>query len=465
MAAGILTSGWVHNASYPFGGTPPQLIYSYKNPPVPPKGALVKIAGFALNGTLISPKSMATFPSEMDPTDWVWKEHDRPAILKHLHSIGYQIVIFGNEMGISTSFNPAARLQVHKTKVEAIAAALGIPIRFHLATKSDAYRLPSPDMLHHYEFVMNANGLEIDYQKSFFCGDAAGRGAKKGKKKDYARSDLEFAARTGLHFVFPETLSDSRFFKTLLPSLTLHAPIRPRDLSAFNAETWIRDNDRAIAAAGLVKDESETEDEDDDEEEEEDDPDASPPRRRVIPLDSSSDGVPSRAASPSQPSTNAVASSSTSAPRGRQLKTPFASSAHQSASGSGSSSSIVSKPSQSSPSKKRFIPAFDLSSDDDDGPSIQLGSRASSSYKGKERETFQRLPSTNSAFSSTYSSGSGGSGMFSRGGSASAGAAASGSGGGGEREGEGEGEGGEAGPPPVKKVRRSILDGLGDLLG
>ena len=33
--------------------------------------------------------------------------------------------------------------------------------------------------------MLNANELEIDYQRSFFCGDAAGRGAKKGKKKDY----------------------------------------------------------------------------------------------------------------------------------------------------------------------------------------------------------------------------------------------------------------------------------------
>lgn len=82
---------------------------------------------------------------------------------------------------------------------------------------------------------------------------------------------------------------------------------------------------------------------------------------------------------------------------------------------------------------------------------MQLGS----SYKGKEREreTFQRLPSTNSAFSSRSGSAGAGGGMFSRGGSA----VASGSG--------GEGSGGVVPPPAVKKVRRSILDGLGDLLG
>lgn len=218
-------------------------------------------------------------------------------------------------------------------------------------------------------------------------------------------------------------------------------------------------NDRAIKAAGLVKDEDE---EDDSEtEDEEDDPDASPPPRRVIPLDSSSDGIASsRAPSPSHE--NAVASSSTgprvavSDPlrnerRSSPAKTPFSNSAHQSSSGSSSSSSIISKPSQSSPSKKRAVAALDLSDEEEEeGPVIQLGS--SYKVKERERETFQRLPSTNSAFS--YRSGSSGAGgMFSRGGSA----VASGSG--------GEGAGGAVPPPAVKKVRRSILDGLGDLLG
>lgn len=41
------------------------------------------------------------------------------------------------------------------------------------------------DMFGHYEFMLNANGKEIDYAQSFFCGDAAGRHAKKGKPKDY----------------------------------------------------------------------------------------------------------------------------------------------------------------------------------------------------------------------------------------------------------------------------------------
>ena len=98
-------------------------------------------------------------------------------------------------------------------------------------------------MFHHFEFMLNANEIEIDYQRSFFCGDAAGRGAKKGKKKDYgelafpsfslsalpclfsvdpsltskfclvsvARSDLEFAGRAGLHFAYPEVRSFPSF--------------------------------------------------------------------------------------------------------------------------------------------------------------------------------------------------------------------------------------------------------------
>ena len=59
-------------------------------------------------------------------------------------------------------------------------------------------------MFRHYEFMLNANDIEIDYTQSFFCGDAAGRKASKGKKKDYGQSML-LLCRPG------ETLTSSLF--------------------------------------------------------------------------------------------------------------------------------------------------------------------------------------------------------------------------------------------------------------
>jgi bifunctional polynucleotide phosphatase/kinase len=44
--------------------------------------------------------------------------------------------------------------------------------------------------------VRNNGGVKINKEKSFFCGDAAGR--KNGKVKDFSDSDLKFALNVGI---------------------------------------------------------------------------------------------------------------------------------------------------------------------------------------------------------------------------------------------------------------------------
>ena len=46
--------------------------------------------------------------------------------------------------------------------------------------------------------------MKIDMQKSFYCGDAAGR--KDAKHKDFSDSDYKFALNAGLPFKTPENL-------------------------------------------------------------------------------------------------------------------------------------------------------------------------------------------------------------------------------------------------------------------
>ena len=46
--------------------------------------------------------------------------------------------------------------------------------------------------------------MKIDMNKSFYCGDAAGR--KDGKHKDFSDSDYKFALNSGLPFKTPENL-------------------------------------------------------------------------------------------------------------------------------------------------------------------------------------------------------------------------------------------------------------------
>jgi DNA 3'-phosphatase len=46
---------------------------------------------------------------------------------------------------------------------------------------------------------------KVDKQKSFFCGDAAGRPKTMTSRKDFSADDIKFAWNTGLRFETPES--------------------------------------------------------------------------------------------------------------------------------------------------------------------------------------------------------------------------------------------------------------------
>lgn len=82
-----------------------------------------------------------------------------------------------------------------------------LPFQILVATSKDAYRKPSTGMWEF--FCQSCNGdVKVDKKKSFFVGDAAGRG------KDHGKSDKEFAANCGLTFYTEEEF----FLKELLGS-------------------------------------------------------------------------------------------------------------------------------------------------------------------------------------------------------------------------------------------------------
>jgi len=51
---------------------------------------------------------------------------------------------------------------------------LGIPFQFLAATEEDKYRKPDKGMWTHFADHCNED-KKIDYENSFYCGDAAGR--------------------------------------------------------------------------------------------------------------------------------------------------------------------------------------------------------------------------------------------------------------------------------------------------
>ena len=84
---------------------------------------------------------------------------------------------------------------------------VNLPFQILVATSKDAYRKPSTGM---WEFLcQSCNGdVKVDKKKSFFVGDAAGRG------KDHGASDKEFAVNCGLTFY----TEDEFFLKNVLES-------------------------------------------------------------------------------------------------------------------------------------------------------------------------------------------------------------------------------------------------------
>jgi polynucleotide 3'-phosphatase len=121
-------------------------------------------------------------------------------------SVQYIIVIFSNQGGVVTKPD-AKRYRYLKERIEQIALDLGAPFWFYAATKEPkalpagqvSFRKPATGMWLHFQKEFEQDGArELDFENSFFVGDAAGR------PKDFSDSDLKFATSLGLKFYTPE---------------------------------------------------------------------------------------------------------------------------------------------------------------------------------------------------------------------------------------------------------------------
>ncbi|XP_022805797.1 bifunctional polynucleotide phosphatase/kinase-like [Stylophora pistillata] len=159
-----------------------------------------KIAGFDLDGTLITTQSGRVFPTSA--TDWQILCPEIVPKLKGLWHNGYKIVIFTNQLGISRK---QLKVADFKSKIEQIISYLKVPVQVLIATGNSIYRKPLTGMWKH--LVTQANDdVTVDEKDSFFVGDAAGRPAdwEPGKKKDFSCNDRLFAENIGIQFHTPE---------------------------------------------------------------------------------------------------------------------------------------------------------------------------------------------------------------------------------------------------------------------
>lgn len=154
------------------------------------------LAAFDMDSTLIKTKSGAKFAKSRD--DWDWWDPSVPDKLRELHSQGMSILIFTNQSGIEKKrADPAAITG----KIDDVIQELDIPVTVFIATAADVYRKPAIGMLKMY---CDMRGSPLNYEKSFYCGDAAGRPKRRGAPRDFSCSDRKFAMNCGLMFFTPE---------------------------------------------------------------------------------------------------------------------------------------------------------------------------------------------------------------------------------------------------------------------
>jgi DNA 3'-phosphatase len=158
------------------------------------------VVAFDLDGTLIQTKSGAKFAT--NHSDWKFFHASVPTKLRSLYDEGKYVVIISNQGGVGKFKNQTP--DSLKKKLAAIIEAIGCPIDFICSFLKDDFRKPG---IASWSYI-SSRSLQTSPSSSsssssdgevraLYVGDAAGRPAHRGRPKDFASTDLEFALGIG----------------------------------------------------------------------------------------------------------------------------------------------------------------------------------------------------------------------------------------------------------------------------
>jgi bifunctional polynucleotide phosphatase/kinase len=146
-----------------------------------------KIFATDLDGTLIRTRK-ARFAKDED--DYAFLPN-RITTLKNYMEKGFTIAIFTNQKRLPNIMVSRAKNILNDLLLE------GINPWLFVSTKDDEYRKPNIGM---WEYFENNFGHKINYESTFYVGDAAGR------PQDHSDADIKFAEKVGLKFYVPEEI-------------------------------------------------------------------------------------------------------------------------------------------------------------------------------------------------------------------------------------------------------------------
>ena len=164
------------------------------------------IACFDIDQTIIEPKSKYKFPINKD--DWVllYKNKTKEVLEKLIREEqNYCVIFISNQAGLKTQ----EQINSWTEKIDDVVFELNIPVRVYASLGKDIYRKPFPTIWNLIREDFSINKIKINYEKTYYCGDAAGRVG------DHSQSDYKFALNCGLRFELPETIFSDKIITLL----------------------------------------------------------------------------------------------------------------------------------------------------------------------------------------------------------------------------------------------------------